>query len=99
MALVLSIESPICWEKGTRTTTRTWAGLLPICERVWHFSYAKRLRPFRRKITCPTCAGKRLNDVALAVRFRDLSIHDLTQMSIGEAAELFSSMQLNPESS
>ncbi|MGC8520680.1 MAG: excinuclease ABC subunit UvrA [Steroidobacteraceae bacterium] len=38
---------------------------------------------------CPACQGRRLNPVALAVRFRDRSIADLTHEPVLRAAEFF----------
>ena len=44
---------------------------------------------------CPTCAGKRLNPVALAVRFRNQSIADLTAMPVGKLERFFHQLALN----
>jgi excinuclease ABC subunit A len=41
---------------------------------------------------CPTCQGKRLNKVALAVRWRDRSIADLAALSVSEAHTFFTGL-------
>ncbi len=43
-------------------------------------------------VTCPTCQGKRLNRVALAVRWRDRSIADLAALSVDEAHTFFTGL-------
>jgi excinuclease ABC subunit A len=43
---------------------------------------------------CATCAGKRLNPVALAVRFRERSIADLAADSVAQSAEFFRRLKL-----
>src|SRR6185437_6340927 len=45
---------------------------------------------------CGGCAGKRLNPVALNVRFRDRSIADLAADSVAQAAEFFRRLKLAP---
>ena len=44
--------------------------------------------------TCRGCAGKRLNPVALNVRFRERSIADLAADSVAQAAEFFRRLKL-----
>jgi excinuclease ABC subunit A len=44
--------------------------------------------------TCPTCDGARLKPEALAVRMRDRSISELTQLSVGEAARFVAQLDL-----
>ncbi|MGE5523279.1 MAG: excinuclease ABC subunit UvrA, partial [Rhodospirillaceae bacterium] len=43
---------------------------------------------------CPTCDGKRLNPVALAVRFRGQSIADLAAMPVGRLQQFFHELAL-----
>jgi excinuclease ABC subunit A len=43
---------------------------------------------------CPTCLGKRLNPVALNVRFRDRSIADLTAQPVAKVAGIFRELAL-----
>jgi excinuclease ABC subunit A len=44
---------------------------------------------------CPACNGQRLNPHALAVRFRDQSIADLTRLSVSEARRFFAELDLH----
>ncbi len=46
--------------------------------------------------TCAVCAGKRLNPVALGVRFRERSIADLAADSVAQSAEFFRRLKLSP---
>jgi excinuclease ABC subunit A len=43
---------------------------------------------------CPACEGQRLRPEALAVRFQERSIAQLTEMSVGAASELFRTLRL-----
>ncbi len=43
---------------------------------------------------CPACAGKRLNPVALAVRFRDHSIADLSALPVSGLEAFFAKLKL-----
>ena len=43
---------------------------------------------------CPSCAGKRLNREALAVRYRDVSIADLTRLPVAKLAAFFRDLRL-----
>ena len=46
--------------------------------------------------TCAVCAGKRLNPVALSVRFRERSIAGLAADSVAQSAEFFRRLKLSP---
>jgi excinuclease ABC subunit A len=46
--------------------------------------------------TCDTCSGKRLNPVALSVRFRERSIADLAADSVAQSAQFFRRLKLSP---
>ncbi|MCK4719703.1 excinuclease ABC subunit UvrA [bacterium] len=43
---------------------------------------------------CPSCQGRRLKDVALAVTLADKNIIDVTGISVGEALEFFETIRL-----
>ncbi len=43
---------------------------------------------------CPACDGQRLNPVALAVRFRDRSIADLSRLSVSAVGKFFADLRL-----
>ncbi len=44
--------------------------------------------------TCPACDGMRLNREALAVRYRDRSITDITALAVAQVGELFNDLVL-----
>ena len=44
--------------------------------------------------TCPACNGRRLNREALAVRYRNRSIADITALAVGEVGALFEDLVL-----
>ncbi|WP_242470835.1 excinuclease ABC subunit UvrA [Thiocystis violacea] len=48
---------------------------------------------------CPTCRGARLKPEALAVRFRDSSIADLSALRVDQAAEFIAGLQLDARES
>jgi excinuclease ABC subunit A len=45
-------------------------------------------------IPCAACAGKRLNPIALAVKFRDQSIADLSELSVSDIEKFFINLRL-----
>jgi excinuclease ABC subunit A len=45
--------------------------------------------------TCPACNGKRLNREALAVRYRNQSIADITALAVGKVAAMFRDIDLD----
>ena len=67
---------PACLGTGTRLSRAEKRSLLE--EAGWDSET-------ERDEVCPTCAGRRLKPEALAVRFRDRSIVDLSRMSIRDA--------------
>lgn len=69
---------------------RQWRGLVGMLRWVWRFvpGYSG-FQKFRVRSDCGTCHGARLNPIALAVRFRERSIHDLIHMSVQDAGAFF----------
>ena len=86
-------------ESGGRrsASTRTWAGFLPATRHIWHFTRLPSLAPFRRRVVCPDCDGKRLNPMSLSVLFREHSIGEFTEMTIEQANSFFSSLTLQQD--
>ncbi|NIM17966.1 MAG: excinuclease ABC subunit UvrA [Candidatus Aminicenantes bacterium] len=70
-----------------------WEGLLPQSERLYkqtQSDYRRReLEKFMRISPCPACQGKRLKEKVLAVKINDMSIIDVTDMSIKQAVDFF----------
>ncbi|WP_394262918.1 excinuclease ABC subunit UvrA [Trueperella sp.] len=54
----------------------------------------ERYKGFMRDVTCKTCGGARLKPEVLAVRVGELNIHELTELSIGEALDYLKSLEL-----
>lgn len=52
---------------------------------------------FMSEATCPTCGGKRLNEVALSVRVGDVNIYEWTAMSIKNSIQFMQALQLTNE--
>jgi excinuclease ABC subunit A len=77
----------------------TWEGLLPQAERLYsqtNSEYRKReLEKFMRITPCQACKGKRLKDKILAVRIKDKSIIDLTDLSITASIAFFNNLDLS----
>ena len=55
------------------------------------------LARYRAYTLCGECRGARLAPAALAVRFRDQTIADLTSLSLGELRTWFEALALSPE--
>ncbi|MEG0177753.1 excinuclease ABC subunit UvrA [Anaerorhabdus sp.] len=50
---------------------------------------------FMMESTCPSCKGKRLNEIALSVRVDDKNIVDFTEMSVKQALDWIKGVKLN----
>ncbi len=50
---------------------------------------------FMTNITCPKCKGKRLKPEVLAVKINDMSISDITEMSVKESKLFFEKLELS----
>ncbi|MBN2880852.1 excinuclease ABC subunit UvrA [Candidatus Woesearchaeota archaeon] len=76
-----------------------WEGLVPQSERLYHQTDSdyrrKEMEKFMRVSPCPTCHGKRLKDKVLSVKVSDKSIIDVTDMSISDCLEFFTSINLD----
>ncbi|HEY7963651.1 MAG TPA: excinuclease ABC subunit UvrA [Steroidobacteraceae bacterium] len=56
----------------------------------WNEWYGRETQP------CETCQGRRLNEVALHVRFRERSIAELAAAPVAASGEFFARLRLNP---
>jgi len=83
-------------ERGGRQyrDTRTWRGLIPTLENIYHFTKHKGFHPFRQRQVCPECEGTRLSRIARAVNFRDRKIYELCALSVSDAREWFDNLEL-----
>lgn len=83
---------------GGRVYHTTFEGVIPNMERRYHETDSdfvrKEIEKFMAERECPVCDGKRLKPEILAVTLNDLSIVDVTTLSIGEAGEFFATLKL-----
>jgi len=77
----------------------TYEGIIPNLERRHSETDSdfmrKDIEKFMLERPCHTCEGKRLKPEVLAVTVADVSIVDITQMSVTEAIEFFTNVELN----
>ena len=75
-----------------------WRGVLPSLKHLYETSpsaYVKRwLEGFMSQQPCPACRGWRLRPEAQAIRVGDRPIHEVTAMSVDEAAGFFAALHL-----
>lgn len=57
----------------------------------------KKIEGYMRILRCPSCNGKRLKPEILAVKINDLSIIDVTELSVTKAINYFQNLKLTPE--
>ncbi|MFA6918217.1 MAG: excinuclease ABC subunit UvrA [Candidatus Gracilibacteria bacterium] len=57
----------------------------------------KKIENYMRILECPSCGGKRLKPEILAVKINDLSIIDVTSLSVGKSITYFQNLKLTPE--
>ncbi|OQA09006.1 MAG: UvrABC system protein A [bacterium ADurb.Bin374] len=80
------------------TFKKPFEGILPMFERRYRETPSEEARAwyerFMRELPCPGCAGKRLSPAALAVTVENLSIHGLTQLSVGSLVRFFENLVL-----
>ncbi len=83
----------------TRRHKRKFKGVIPELEDKYRDSSSnssrKRIEEYMAKLPCPTCEGGRLNRKSLAVTIDDKNIREVTGLSIDEAYEFFTSLQLS----
>jgi len=78
--------------------TRKWEGVIPWLTRRYRETGSEAIRSeleaYMTARRCSACDGKRLRPESLAVRIADLSIADVTSLSVKEAASLFTELRL-----
>jgi excinuclease ABC subunit A len=79
----------------------TFPGLLILLEKEFATAIRpatrQRLEGFRGSVTCAACGGSRLRPEARNVRFAGLAIHEIAAMSVSQAAEFFSGVEVHPD--
>jgi excinuclease ABC subunit A len=76
-----------------------WEGIIPHLNRLYQQTDSEERRQEMQEYMvtskCPACKGKKLNKISLAITIKDLSISDLTDMSVRKLYELFENIKLN----
>ncbi|MFH1156449.1 MAG: excinuclease ABC subunit UvrA [Pseudomonadota bacterium] len=91
-------EIPFYVEQGGKRLMykKTYEGIIPNLKRLFHDSDShlsrENIRMFMSYKPCLRCRGTRLNDISGAVRISEMTISDITALSIGNAFEFFSSL-------
>lgn len=74
----------------------TFPGILPQLEQKYRETDSEYVRSelegYMRRMTCPSCEGKRLRPAVLAITIADKSISDLVSMPIEDVKDLFDSL-------
>ncbi len=78
--------------------TSKYEGVIPNMQRRYLQTDSQWIRSwiegYMNKKPCPTCKGARLKPEALAVKIRDLSIHDVTRKTVKASNDFFASLNL-----
>ena len=86
---------------GSAAEAEPWEGVLPSLKRffetVHSVSVRRWLEQFMSEQPCPECEGARLRPEARAVSIAGRAIHEVTAMSIDEAAQFFAALRLEGE--
>ncbi len=84
---------------GNRTYSAPFEGVIHNLERRYsqtNSNYAQdKIEEYMREMPCATCKGTRLKPVILAVTVGGKNIHEITQMSVGEAKDFIDNLDLN----
>jgi excinuclease ABC subunit A len=82
-----------------RTYQAQYEGAVPYLQRrhseAESDSQREQVEGYMREVPCPTCEGARLNPLALAVTVGGKNLHDLTSISIREAATVIQALELS----
>ncbi len=80
-----------------------WEGLIPQSDRLYHQTQSdyrrKELEKFMRISNCPACEGKKLKRKVLSVKVAEMSIIEITDMSIDSCISFFKGLRLSKKDS
>ena len=83
---------------SARTTTK-YEGVIPWLQRRHSDAESDNVREqiegYMREVPCPECGGARLDRLSLGVTIDGNSLHDLSDMSIADAAETLAGLELS----
>ncbi|MDQ1456728.1 MAG: excinuclease subunit [Actinomycetota bacterium] len=82
-----------------RSYSTKYEGVIPWVERRHTESESDRVREviegYMRLVPCPVCKGARLRPASLAVTVGDKNIHEVGELSIGDCAQFFHTVELS----
>lgn len=90
----------IAWnnERGSGEFMMRFEGVIPQLERRMHETTSEEMRRYYMQFIsdkpCPDCDGKKLKPASLAVKIQGLNIGELTALSISQAYDFFSKLDL-----
>lgn len=89
----------VTYDDGSRSykVSRPFEGVIPNMSRRWRETDSQwardELSKYQTVSSCPTCGGHRLKPEALAVKIDKCTISEITDLSIGKAAEWFQTLE------
>ena len=94
------IEFVLEGESSEYNFRKTFEGVIPNLERRYRetesASVREELERFMRNVECPACLGARLRPESLSVRVNGRSIAEVSRLSVRDAIEFFTSLDLPP---
>ncbi len=99
--LLYGSDEPISgqWSTGANMNFRDgWEGIIPQSDRLYRQTDSDWRRSdfekYMRATPCPTCHGKRLKEVVLAVKVGEKNIIDITDMAVTDSLKYFEEITL-----
>ncbi|MDP2923154.1 MAG: excinuclease ABC subunit UvrA [Candidatus Omnitrophota bacterium] len=93
------VKEAILYGTDTQVGGKPFEGIIPHLERLFRQTESDYLKEeisrFMSSLACPACLGARLKKESLAITINAKNIYQLTQMSIKEAKDFFSKLELN----
>jgi len=78
---------------------KTFEGVIPNLERVFNSTESDwrkaEISKYMAKLPCPRCSGQRLKKESLSVYLAQMSIWDITKLSISECVQFFKTLKLS----
>ena len=100
--LLYEIEAPRNSSMGGQMITTKFEGVIPNLERRYHESDSdftrRKIEAYMKNETCPDCNGSRLRKEILFVLINKKSIIDVTEMTIEQAVDFVSNLELDESS-
>ncbi len=93
------IQKAIVFGSDEEVGGKPFEGVIPNLERLFHQTESEYLKEeiskFMSSLPCPLCKGARLKKESLAVKINNKNIWDVTGMSIKEAQNFFTTLELS----